>query len=280
MKEKESTHIRSHDGLQLNYEIKTVESPIALVCIFHGHGEHLGRYDHVVDYLNSMGVSCIAVDWRGHGRSEGKKGHLPSLNHVLNDIEEVLKLARLTHLDAPLFLFGHSFGGCMVLNYVLRRPTMELAGFVAASPWLALAFQPPSWKVKLGRVMSKLLPKFSQPTDLDPNHLSRNEETVEAYRKDALVHDRMSARFYTEVNAAGNFVLNTTETFSLKGLVYHGSGDQIISFDATAGFAQHHSELDFHEFDGFYHEPHNDEGKESVLKLLGDWILQSTKSAS
>ena len=51
-----------------------VESPKAVVGIIHGMGEHSGRYNYVVDALNNAGISVVAYDQFGHGRTEGKRG--------------------------------------------------------------------------------------------------------------------------------------------------------------------------------------------------------------
>lgn len=278
MKEIASNYISTRDGLKLYYDLNVVDKALAMVCIFHGHGEHSGRYRHLVEYLNDHHVSCLAVDFRGHGQSSGQRGHMPSLDHVLNDMEEALKVARLNDLEAPLFIFGHSFGGCMVLNYILRKPILELSGFIASSPWLKLAFEPPRWKVKLGETMAGILPKISQPTDLDPTKLSKKQEVVDAYRTDPLVHNRMTARFFSEVTKAGQYARSHADKVELQGLVYHGTDDGIIDFDASKSFAEKSPLVRFHALEGYYHEPHNDKHEEVVFQLISDWVTQAIKS--
>ena len=182
--ESESNYILSSDGLKLYYINSNVDDPSAVVCILHGHGEHIGRYHHVMEHLKAQNIASVGFDFRGHGRSEGKRGHMPSMDQVLSDVEESLKFVRLNYLDVPMILFGHSFGGCVVLNYVLKKPIIELAGFIVSSPWLALAFEPPKWKVKLGRIMASILPKLSLKSELNPDHLSKDKGEVEKYQSE------------------------------------------------------------------------------------------------
>jgi alpha-beta hydrolase superfamily lysophospholipase len=273
----ESNYILSGDGIKLYYKISNVDDAVAVVCLLHGYGEHSGRYSHVIDHLNSKGISCVSFDFRGHGRSEGKKGHIPSMEVVLNDVEESLKLVRLNHLDIPMFLFGHSFGGCVVLNYVLRRPITELKAFISSSPWLALAFEPPKWKVKLGKFMASILPKFTLVSELDLDHLSKDENVGVAYLKDALVHNKISAGFVSEVNKSAKYALENASKVKLPGLVYHGNVDKIIDFESSKIFASKSDQVEFKEYDGVYHEPHNDLEKEEVLNTLSSWILKAVK---
>ncbi len=270
--ELESNYIISRDGLKLYYINSIVENPKAVVCLLHGHGEHIGRYEHVTEFMGKQNIACVGFDFRGHGKSEGKRGHMSSMEQVLGDVEEALKFVRLNYLDVPMLLFGHSFGGCVVLNYVLKKPIIELAGFIASSPWLALAFEPPKWKVKLGRIMASILPKLSLASELNPDHLSKEKEEVEKYASDPLVHNRISARFFQETSNAGIYVSENSANIKLPGLVYHGKGDQIISFQATKEAAEKSDQIEFHELDGVYHEPHNDVEKNKVLNLVSDWI--------
>ncbi len=274
MGESDSNYILSRDGLKLNYLISLVDDPLAMVCICHGHGEHAERYTHVMEYLHSHGVASMALDFRGHGKSEGKRGHMPSLDYMLSDIEEFLKHARLTYLECPIFLFGHSFGGCMVINFVLRKPTLEINGFIASSPLLAVAFQPPAWKVKAGRILSRLLPKLVLNTGLDPKGISKDAASVEAYQKDPLVHSLMSARFFTELETAQTYAINNIQSVDLPGLVYHGSEDPIVDFVTTRDL-DYNELVTFRALEGVLHEPHNDLEKESVLETISDWIKKT-----
>ncbi|MEQ9405487.1 MAG: alpha/beta hydrolase [Cyclobacteriaceae bacterium] len=277
-KQPDSNYILSGDGLKLNYVIRHEEDPQAVVCILHGHGEHKGRYEHVMKYLNGKSISCMAFDLRGHGLSEGKRGHISSMDQVLNDVEESLKFVRLNYLEIPIFLFGHSFGGCVTLNYVLKKPILELTGFIASSPWLALAFEPPTWKVKMGNALSGILPRLTLKSELDTGALSKDPQVQKAYEEDNLVHNKVSSRFFAETLNAGSYAIQHADNVQLNGLIYHGNSDQIIDFSATKQFVANAGSLvEFHELDGVFHEPHNDIEQNMVFELISDWILKSVK---
>lgn len=273
----DSNYILSSDGLKLNCTISDIASPKAVVCLLHGLGEHIGRYDHVVKFLNQNGFVCVAMDWRGHGLSEGKRGHMPSHDYLLDDVEELLKFSRSNFLDLPIFLFGHSFGGCAVLNYVLKKPKSELSGFIASSPWLALAFDPPRWKVKMGELLAGILPKLSLKSELDAGDLSKKMEVGEAYNQDPLVHGHVTARLFREMNKATQYAKDHAAEIALNGLIYHGNADKIIDFEVTKTFASQAGEfVEFHEFEGVYHEPHNDEEQKEVLDLVSTYLSKNT----
>src|SRR5687768_12588636 len=102
---------KSRDGLELAARGWTAEKPKAIVCLVHGHGEHIGRYRHVGEALAKAGYMLLAFDLRGHGLSGGQRGHAPSYESLLDDIADFLSDAKRRYPDVPVFLYGHSMGG-------------------------------------------------------------------------------------------------------------------------------------------------------------------------
>ena len=70
---KESYTILSSSGTKLFCESRLTEvSPKAVLCIVHGLGEHLGRYDVLAKTFLDNQMAVFSFDHRGHGKSEGK----------------------------------------------------------------------------------------------------------------------------------------------------------------------------------------------------------------
>jgi len=138
---------KTSDELQLfGQSWQPEDRPRAAICLVHGMGEHSGRYGHVADRLTQAGYSVFAFDLRGHGKSLGPRGHTPSYRTLLNDINSLLNEVDKNFPELPLFLYGHSLGGNLVLNYVLRRQP-KFKGVIVTGPWLRLAFEPPRFKI-------------------------------------------------------------------------------------------------------------------------------------
>lgn len=269
----ETQYFLSQDGLRIYYKHWDCENAVKICCIVHGHGEHSSRYAHIAKALNDAGITVFAMDLRGHGISQGKKGHAKSYELVMSDIEELLKTARAEYTDLPMYLMGHSLGGNLVANYAIRMNTNELSGYILSSPWFQLAFEPPAWKLQLGKWFSKLWPSLTQPSGLNVNHISRDQQEVDKYVSDPLIHDQLSAGFFEAIRSAGNYALDRASQIKLSGLIYHGTGDRIIDWKATELFASKTQASDFHKLEGTYHEPHNDLEKQDTIELLKQWIL-------
>ena len=264
---------KTFDGLQLFGQSWQPEGqPRAVVCLVHGIGEHSGRYVQVADSLTQTGYILISFDLRGHGKSEGPRGHTPPYEALMQDISSLLEAANKQFPQLPYFLYGHSLGGNLVLNYVLRYKP-QLKGVIVTGPWLRLAFEPPAFKVTLGKVMNKIWPSFSQSSGLDTKALSHDPHVVRAYENDPLVHDHISARMFIGIYQSGQWALEHASEFSLPLLLMQGGDDKIISVEAGREFAGKITEnCTFKIWDNLYHEIHNEPEKEEVFKFLIDWL--------
>lgn len=267
-------NFKTNDGLTLLGRVwQTTGTPKGIVNLVHGLGEHSGRYDYVAGALTKAGYNLISFDLRGHGLSEGKKGHTPDINHLMDDITLFLKKSKsLFAGDFPNFLYGHSLGGLLVINYGLRQEP-DLAGLIATDPALGLSFEPPKAKLMLGKIMADLLPAFSMNNALELDALSRDAAIVQAYKDDVLVHSRISAKLAIELIDGGVYALEHAGELDLPLLLMHGTADRIASSKASEKFANKAGgKVTLRLWEGYYHEIHNDIGKEEVIACMIEWL--------
>lgn len=268
----ETDFLASQNREKLFYRSWTPSNANQVLCIIHGHGEHSGRYDHLARFLCEQNIAVFAMDLRGHGGSYGKRGHSPSYELLLSEIEELLKAAREIHNDTPLFIMGHSMGGNLVANWLIENRSKEVSGYILSSPWFKLAFEADPIKLKLGKLMNRIWPSYSENNNLDINALSRDPEVIAAHHADPFVHGQITARLFHVINLAAARALREAQKIDLPGLIYHGDADTIIDYHATKQFVSNNEKIEWHVLNGFFHEPHNDLGKEKVYKLINDWI--------
>jgi alpha-beta hydrolase superfamily lysophospholipase len=244
----------------------------ATISLVHGLGEHSGRYSHVAQCLNQAGYVLIAFDLRGHGKSLGKRGHSKSYGVLMGDIAQFLKETETRYPGRPHFLYGHSLGGNLVLNYALRH-CPQLAGVIATGPGLRPGFVPPAWKVALGKAMYNLWPSLSMANGFDREGFSRDPDVLRAYNNDPLVHDRVTAHLGVDILRSGQWAVDHAPEFPLPLLLMHGGADRITSAQATQEFAARAGDCcTLKIWDGFYHEIHNEPEKEQVFAYLLGWL--------
>ena len=133
-------------GVPIHGFLSEVENPGAAVLLVHGFGEHSGRYlNEVIPFFNQQGFSVLGFDLIGHGKSGGKRGHCAGYEQLMRLLDQAFTRLRTRFPNIPILLYGHSLGGNLALNFVLRGYGKPY-GLIASSPYLRLAFQPPAWK--------------------------------------------------------------------------------------------------------------------------------------
>ena len=274
------------DGIPFYYQGWQPDTPFrAIVCLVHGLGEHSGRYAHVAAALNAAGYGLLGFDLRGHGKSGGPRGHTPTYDALMDDIGRLLDEAAQRYPGKTRFLYGHSLGGNLVLNYALRRMitlseaerSRRVAGVVATSPAIRTATPPPSSQITLARIMNKVRPAMQMANGLALDGLARDPEVIRAYTNDPLVHNKISVRLALEMLQAGEWALEQAAEFPVPLLLVHGTADKLTSAPASQEFAAKvRGDCTLKLWEGFYHETHNEPEKAEVLAFMIDWLQKHT----
>ena len=265
---------KAHDNLDIFAQAwePAMPQPKAVVCLVHGHGEHTSRYAHVAEAFGRQGYILFGADLRGHGRSGGIRGHVNSIEDFMQDIDVLLAQARLHYSGLPIILYGHSIGGVLVLCYgLLRKPNIK--GVIATSSALHTVVEKQSLKVMMAKVLGSLMPTTVIASGLEAKDLSRDQEVVQAYINDPLVHDKISLGLGKTMLEASNFALTHAGEFPLPLLLLHGKADKIAFPSSSIEFAaplKQKSTLVL--WDDAFHELHNELEKDVVFKTMILWM--------
>ena len=249
-------------------------SPKAVVLIVHGLGEHIHRYEHVAAYLNKSNISVIGYDQRSHGKSDGIRGHASSYNELINDLQDVVLITRNKYPDKPIFFYGHSLGGSLVLYNELINPDQDINGMIVSSPGLSTAKPVSPILSSTGRILSKLWPAFQLNNGLDFDGLSHDQNIIKSYIDDPLVHDKISAHLGIELIDKGKYIVANAKDIKHPVLFIQGSQDRLVNPVVNKSFYESlttKKELIWRE-DG-YHESHNEPFKSEILKNITEWIM-------
>ena len=128
-----SLSIKAFDEINLYYKKDLIDNPKAVILISHGLAEHCQRYDYVTNKLNNLGYNVYRYDHRGHGLSDGKRGHLSDVNNLVNDANTILELIKSENPNSPIFLLGQDVGGHTFLEYGCQYKD-SVQGIILCSP--------------------------------------------------------------------------------------------------------------------------------------------------
>ncbi len=264
----------SIDGNNVYYQQWQPEkAPLARVLLVHGVGEHSSRYAHVGEFFTNAGISLTGFDLLGHGKTDGQRGHADSYDVFCRQIDHFLPDMISAQPAAPVFLYGHSMGGLIVLYYSLFKKPGNICGVISTSPGLEPGYPIPAWKTTMGNLLYSLLPRFSMDNGLPLDGISHDKTVVSDYKADKLNHPRISARMGMDLIRNGKLVSARSAEFTLPLLLMVGGDDQLVSPQAIKEFGENSGKkTTLKVWGGGYHELHNEPNKAEVLQTMVNWI--------
>lgn len=268
--------IRALDGVKLHWggwglDETPASHPTAIIV--HGYGEHLRRYDHVARWLQSGGYAVVAIDVRGHGQSEGQRGHVDRYDAYLVDVGAAFDLAARLRPQGKRLLLGHSNGGLISLRYALSESGRRPDALILSGALLELAMKVPAWKERLGTMLSKTAGATSMANDIDASLLSHDPQVVQDYIDDPLVHTQVTPRYFTEMTAAREDAMLRAPTLTLPTLILHGASDSVVSPSGSRRLAEVvEGDVTHIEYPGLYHEIFNEVERQKVFADMKAWL--------
>jgi len=170
------------------------------------------------------------------------------------------------------FIFGHSLGGLITLNYILRRKP-NINGVIVSGPALYTAVSEQKMRVVLAKIMGSILPALTMPSGLEPTHISRDPQVVQTYVDDPLVHDRTTLAMAKHTLESISWVFDHAPGFHLPLLLMHGTEDRLCFVAGSQALVERiPSECTLKLWPGLHHEIHNEPEQDEVLAYLNTWL--------
>jgi lysophospholipase len=147
--------ITTQDGLRLRAAVWDGGAR-GVAIVFPGRTEYVEKYGRVARRLAALGLSVVAIDWRGQGLSARHAatphlGHVEDFRHYQLDVAALLAAPEVTALPGPRHLVAHSMGGCIGL-----RTLLEGAHFSSA------VFSAPMWHLQMRAATRELTSKMTR----------------------------------------------------------------------------------------------------------------------
>ena len=263
----------SDDGLKLYRQAWLPDDPVAVVMIFHGLGEHSGRYEHVANALNDAGYAVHAVDHRGHGKSDGKRVFVKRYDEFMDDLEIFRSFVEAEHPGLPLVALGHSMGGNLAVGHTLRHQD-GLTALALSAPALEVGSDISPTQLKIFGLLGRFTPSV-RPQGLDATAISRDPAVVQAYIDDPLVFTgKMTAGIgWALIDQMAEFPARYPE-FRLPILLVHGTADQLAGVGGSRALEAGavNADVTAHYYEGLYHEVFNEPEQDQVIGDLVSWL--------
>lgn len=207
----ESGYLRASDGTRLFWQgVSPAGEHRTVVGMLHG-------YNSCSDYLLPMmwslaeaGTASFAIDYRGHGKSEGTPRHVSRFTDYLSDVSALCGHVSARAGEREIFLFGNSLGGLIASHYGLVHPD-QLRGVVLTAPFFGPAFRVPCLVDFCARAAGVVFPNCRVAV---PQRFPDQPRQI-------------SLRWWVETLRAQRLFWKDAERFRLPVLVLHGQEDAV-----------------------------------------------------
>lgn len=207
-------------------ELAADGDPRGAVTIVHDVGEHGARYEPLANRFAEAGWAVALPDLRGHGNSEGERGHCWGLPEPVRDIDSIQDHLAYQMPDAPKALVGVGVGALYSLAFALKHPG-RISALVLISPILKPSFQPVPKKGGLKGLFNKPKPTDTGVLGFAPEQLFNDAGAQSAYRGDVLVHDVVTRHTADNLPGEAAAMLGQVGSLATPTLILHGADDPL-----------------------------------------------------
>jgi len=238
------------------------------VLLVHGLAEHAGRYEHVAARLVKAGYRVTLLELRGHGESEGQRGHTRRWHRYVEDLQLAGNL-----VQRPLAIVAHSMGGLVTLD-ALREPfAPQVLGVALSNPLVRPSSRPSELRTRLVRALSRYAPIIPIRTELDTSLICRDRDVVLAYEADPAVFPTVTVRWAVEMMDATERMAEDPPQLDIPLRMMLGTADGICEPEASRSLAHAWvGPTDLVAYEGAYHELFNEPDKDVILDGLVEWL--------
>jgi acylglycerol lipase len=277
--------IRSDDGTGIHVTQYHCKDPKAQVLLLHGYLEHSKRYKEFAEYLNLQSISATVFDLRGHGSSGGDRAYLDDWEKYHSDLEAV-RSTLLPSDKLPTFLLGHSTGGLIILDYILRRTSTDDA-LVGIKVILISPYTEPSEKLNplkkfAARLFGAILPNLPIPAGLTAEELTSCPQKQQEHKEDRQILAIARAGWAAECMNAQERVQKLVETvpINIPLLFIYGDEDPVACPKINEKVAQKLQSMDktILRRKGEKHELLNEIKRKELFEVISKWILKKASS--
>ena len=271
--------IETTDGVLIHVRHFKAESPKAVLIIAHGLQSHAGWFEQTGNFLAPYGVSVLAYDRRGSGRSTGARGDVKSASDFEVDLDAVVREA--SKPAVAVHLLANCFATRFCIPYVHRHPG-AIRSLIVTSP--ATDMRPEADYSALGKV-GILLRSFSPiklrvATPLRDELFVSKDPWLTWIHNDRLSLRKVTPRFLMAAFRAEKEMFNALVNVQIPIFVMLAKCDQMVFNDRIfARFKKYFGPLKVQTFESEHMLEFGQSVAEYHRELL-DWLRTGHRTAS
>jgi acylglycerol lipase len=250
-------------------ELAAIGEPRGTVTVVHDAGEHGGRYKEFAKVLAASGWAVALPSMRGHGGTEGERGHSAGSREVVRDLTEVQNHLAYRLPDSPKVLIGQGLGAIHCVTYAVEQPGMARA-IVLLAPLFEPSFEAPLAPKGLKKFFNKIGPTSPGRVAYAVDALTADEAVASDYAADPRVHDVITQRAIEEASDAARQYLPKLSELGIPILILHGSDDSISAVSKSQAVAC--AGIEVQVIEGGRHHLLQDRERDACAQTIASWL--------
>ena len=251
------------------------EKARGIIIIVHGLNSHSGYYQWFAGRFTALNYAVYALDLEGRGQSEGERFYVESMYDYVNEVDQLVDIAKAAQQDLPTFILGHSAGGVVACLYTLEHPG-KINGLICES--FAYQLPAPEFALAVLKGLSHLAPHL-HTIKLKNEDFTRDATVVESMNNDPLIaNESQPSKTMEQLVIADERLKKEFSLVTLPVLILHGTNDKATKYSGSQFFYDHSTSSDktLKLYDGHYHDLLNDLDKEKVMSDIQEWVIART----
>ncbi len=261
------------DGRGLHLRRWGAENNESAIIVVHGLGEHSGCYDELGMFFVGRNITTYAYDQHGHGKSPGVRGHAPSLDRLIDDVQHVCQHIANVAQHSDIVLLGHSMGAHIALRLLLDAERPRIARAIVTNPMILPKNPPTKAQSFAASLTAKIIPRVRVSSDIEPTQLTQDTEMLAQLSADTLMHEKLSIGIGGELMSSGHSIVEDADKLNSQLLFLIGGDDDICDAETSRAFCE--SEGDYcttQTFAGLRHSLHMEQDRDKVFHAIHNWL--------
>ncbi len=232
------------NGRNYFYKHWIPESARGLVLFLHDIGDHIGRYDDLALKFSSQGFAFTLFDQRGHGQSDGARGHISSLSELVDDLAGFVDFSKNEVSEqTPIFIIGYGLGAIVGAHFILMN-SLPVSGFVGISSLIQARDDRFERGLKRFKKLERLWPSMPMRSPFETSELIDDLGIIESLEVDPIFHNRMTLGTACEISRISELVMALPHRIHQPTLMLAGENDLICDAEGTKKFWERLSSAD------------------------------------
>ena len=252
------------------YKYVLTKSPKAIIIFFHGLSGTMKTSGYLAKSLAEEGFLFVGYDFRGHGKSEGKKMYFESSEQIVNDSLEFIELMIKLYPNLPLIIGGNSFGGYISYQLSLRYKDKFKGVFLFAPALKPLQ----GWFIRsVAYIVGSIMPFIVLTNNSNKNQVTKNKFAIEKNDK----KNKKKSTPISTLKAVLKGMSECEETFHLyesNVIVFMGGMDKVVNSNVTFNFILNSKSVKkkLYYYKNLYHNVLLEVEIYDIIVKLKDWL--------